>query len=342
MDKNGKRRRFRREATVQTKTAANAEADRLMAFAARTGSLEAEPEVTVPTFASFVDAMYRPVFMARLRAGTRERYEGILKQGVLDHFARTPLDRIGAAEVLAYAAELRKRPRKRRLGDKRRGIDPRGHVNFIKSVLRAAVTSKMLERMPELPNFAEPAKLPAAPSAEHVAGLLDGAPGWLRTACALQALGGLRQGEVRALQVGDVDFEGNLIRVCRAFSADEIGPPKGNRDRVVPMIPELAAILRESVRDKLPRAFVVTDEHGRPVRRQDMLARLKAFEKKAGLEAWWCHALRHYFCSALTRGGANIESIRVLAGHANLHTTQRYVHATGADLRDAIGKLGRT
>ena len=51
------------------------------------------------------------------------------------------------------------------------------------------------------------------------------------------------------------------------------------------------------------------------------------------------HALRHYFLTALVRGGANLEAVRELAGHSKLHTTQRYVHATGADLRDAIGRL---
>jgi site-specific recombinase XerD len=38
--------------------------------------------------------------------------------------------------------------------------------------------------------------------------------------------------------------------------------------------------------------------------------------------------------TALMRGGANLEAVRELGGHSKLHTTQRYVHATGADLRD--------
>jgi hypothetical protein len=48
------------------------------------------------------------------------------------------------------------------------------------------------------------------------------------------------------------------------------------------------------------------------------------------------YALRHYFLSALVRVGANLETVRELAGHSKLQTTQRYVHATGADHRDAI------
>ena len=39
------------------------------------------------------------------------------------------------------------------------------------------------------------------------------------------------------------------------------------------------------------------------------------------------------------QGGANLEAMRELAGHSKLHTAQRYVHATGAALRDTIGRL---
>jgi len=44
----------------------------------------------------------------------------------------------------------------------------------------------------------------------------------------------------------------------------------------------------------------------------------------------------------MVRGGANIEAVREVAGLSKLQTTQRYVHATGADLRDAISRLSVT
>jgi site-specific recombinase XerD len=48
---------------------------------------------------------------------------------------------------------------------------------------------------------------------------------------------------------------------------------------------------------------------------------------------------RHYFCSTLVRRGASLEAVRLLAGHGNLHATQRYVHAAGGELTAAIAKF---
>ena len=338
LDEPGKRKRFRRDARVQTATAARAEAQRLMELAARTGSPFGSSKVA-PTFASFVETTYRPLFMPELRPGTRKRYEGILRQGVLAEFGSSSLDEITFTLVLRYVAKLRERPRVRPLRGKTTGIDPRGHVNLIRSVLRAAVAAGELSEMPKLPSFKQPRKLPEAPDGRHVAALLDQAPGWLRVAVALQSMGGLRQGEVRALEVGDIDFEQRILHVRRSYSEDELVPPKGGSERIVPLLPELLEVLRDFSQGKQPREALVVDEQGVVPSRQNFLHRLKAFQKKAGLRSWGSHSLRHYFCSALARGGANIEAVRTLAGHSSVRVTGRYLHATGQDLHDAIGRL---
>ena len=74
-------------------------------------------------------------------------------------------------------------------------------------------------------------------------------------------------------------------------------------------------------------------------RRQRVLGALKRLEQQLGVREWSFHSLRHYFCSALIRRGASVEAVRLLAGHSKLDVTQRYVHATGDDLRAAIARL---
>ena len=155
----------------------------------------------------------------------------------------------------------------------------------------------------------------------------------------MQALAGLRQGEVRALEVRDVDFKQSVIHVRRALSENEPVSPKGNKHRTIPMLLELAEVLRAACACKLPRALVVPDDEGRPLRRHEYLRKLQLLERRHGLEEWISHALRHAFCSTLARHGANIEAIRALAGHTNVATTQRYVHANAGDLVATISKL---
>jgi len=60
-----------------------------------------------------------------------------------------------------------------------------------------------------------------------------------------------------------------------------------------------------------------------------------------GLRRWSFHSLRHHFISEIVRRGASLEAVRVLAGHSKLEMTQRYAHATTADLRAAIDRLGK-
>jgi len=108
---------------------------------------------------------------------------------------------------------------------------------------------------------------------------------------------------------------------------------------VVPLLPRLAEVLTEALRGKLPAARVVLNQSGRTPSRQAVWTELHAVLVRHQLPERSYHALRHYFLTALVRGGANLEAVRELAGHSKLLTTQRYVHATGADLRDAISKL---
>jgi hypothetical protein len=51
------------------------------------------------------------------------------------------------------------------------------------------------------------------------------------------------------------------------------------------------------------------------------------------------HILRHSFCSHLAMRGAPARAIQELAGHADLRTTQRYMHLGPAALESAIRLL---
>ena len=326
--KDGREHRYRRDATIQTAAAARAEAERLRLQALTTGTLE--PPKAAPRFADFVEGPFKTTYLpARCRPATRERYEALFTQGILEAFGEKRLDEIRAVDFRVYIAALAAR-----------GIQSRAHLGLLRTVLRAAHEFGALETLPELPKLPRASrKLPEAPPDDEVVTLLAKAGDWLRVAIALAVYAGLRQGEVRALEVRDVDFAGKRLLVRRAFSGSEVLTPKSTHERVVPLAPELAELLADAVKRKLPAALLIVNARGKTPSRQAVLTRLKTLQKVCDLPARSFHSLRHYFCTTLIRRGASVEAVRVLAGHSGLDVTQRYVHATGADLKAAIAKL---
>jgi len=140
--------------------------------------------------------------------------------------------------------------------------------------------------------------------------MLARASGWLSVAVALGALAGLRQGEVRALEVRDVDLKHGIITVRWVLSENQPVAPKSGDERVVPIGGPLAEVLAHALRGKLPAARVVLNKNGLTPSRQAVLSALKAVQRRYSLPARSFHSLRHYFLTALVLGGANLEAVR--------------------------------
>lgn len=62
-------------------------------------------------------------------------------------------------------------------------------------------------------------------------------------------------------------------------------------------------------------------------------------QRSAGLPETGFHITRHTFCSHLAMQGVPASAIQALAGHADLSTTQRYMHLAPSALDDAIAAL---
>ena len=67
-DKDGREQRYRKDARIQTRAGADAEARRLMEIAHTTGTLELRPDA--PTLRAFVDDTFKPLFRTKFRPGT--------------------------------------------------------------------------------------------------------------------------------------------------------------------------------------------------------------------------------------------------------------------------------
>jgi len=245
--------------------------------------------------------------------------------------------------VTRYEARLATRSRRLRSGEVKIGVQVRPHVALLRSIQTAAVKMGVVARdeLHHLPLPPKPKKLPEAPTQADVDAWLSQPTDWVVLAAGISVYTGARQGEIRELRVKDVSLVKSLVTIRRALSDDVVSTPKSGAERVVPMIPELRAILEPAMKRKLPEALLVVDELGGTPRRQKVLRRFKALCAQAGTREWSFHSIRHFFITALLNRGVSAEVVRVLAGHSKLEITQRYAHASGADLEGAMARLSR-
>lgn len=145
----------------------------------------------------------------------------------------------------------------------------------------------------------------------------------------LLAYTGLRIGEALALRWGDVDLPQRRLIVQRAMSAGMEGPTKGWQVRYVP--------IADAAYDALQRLrargdFTTRDDHvvcgrlGGPLDDSALRRRYRAAVKAAGLRYIKLHGLRHGAGSLVARQ-TDAVFVQHFLGHANLATTERYMHA---------------
>jgi integrase len=148
---------------------------------------------------------------------------------------------------------------------------------------------------------------------------------------------GLRLGEIVALEWTDIDLAARRLTVQRSDWCGHVTVPKGGRSRCLPMTQRLTHALK-SFRH-LRSARVVSLSDGTPVTRDQVIKAIRGAQRAARVSAAGVHVLRHTFCSHLAMKGAPARAIQELAGHADLSTTQRYMHLSPAATEDAIRLL---
>jgi site-specific recombinase XerD len=84
---------------------------------------------------------------------------------------------------------------------------------------------------------------------------------------------------------------------------------------------------------------VFCDRHGKPLNEKNIADHVDHAAQAATLRHRGVHVLRHTFCSHLAMRGAPARAIQELAGHADLRTTQRYMHLSPTALDAAIRLL---
>lgn len=140
---------------------------------------------------------------------------------------------------------------------------------------------------------------------------------------------GLRRAEALGLKDADVSTERRELHVLG----------KGNKERLVPYGPELAAMLTHYLevrnRDVPERlnAHLLVDDKGHPLTPARIYnivrARMQVVPKLAKRSP---HVLRHSFATEMLREGADLMAVKEILGHASLDSTEVYTHLSPQEL----------
>jgi integrase/recombinase XerD len=143
---------------------------------------------------------------------------------------------------------------------------------------------------------------------------------------------GLRVSELIHLRASDLNVEAGYLSTTG----------KGNKQRIVPIGDQAVEWLSRYIREGRPALMrqrtspwlFVNAKQGGSLSRVGFWKILKGYGRAAGLSRTLSpHVLRHSFATHLLEHGADLRSIQMMLGHADLSTTQIYTHVLEARLR---------
>jgi integrase/recombinase XerD len=213
------------------------------------------------------------------------------------------------------------------------------NLSALKSFYRFLISDGQIETNPArlLSTPKLPRRLPGALSADEVEKLLmqpdsaDHRGQRDRAMLELLYATGLRVSELVGLRVLNINLEAGYVRTFG----------KGSKERMIPMGAKALEALKEYLADGRIRLlkqrsspYLFLNARGRPITRQGFWKNIKRYGLKAEImKQITPHALRHSFASHLLEFGADLRSVQIMLGHADISTTQIYTHVTRERLK---------
>jgi integrase/recombinase XerD len=187
---------------------------------------------------------------------------------------------------------------------------------------------KQWSTLPKYMNRDEIDRLLATPDALKPTGLRD------RAMLELLYATGLRVTELCRLDLSNIERDSGILRVTG----------KGNKQRLVPFGESAGDAVAKYLNQGRPELlkgrasrFLFVTARGGAMTRQGFWKLLGGYGKKAGIfRDLTPHVVRHSFATHLVEGGADLRSVQIMLGHADISTTQVYTHVARRRLREIV------
>jgi len=198
------------------------------------------------------------------------------------------------------------------------------------SPTRLLESIKLPRRLPDILSGEEVNMLLAQPDPSNNLGLRD------KAMLELLYATGLRVSELIGLHVVNVNLEAGHVRT--------VG--KGSKERMVPMGEKARDALKSYLYNGRPSLLrnknsqsLFVNSRGKQMSRQGFWKIIRRYGIIAGIKKTITpHSLRHSFASHLLEGGADLRSVQVMLGHADISTTQIYTHVSRERLKQVHEK----
>ncbi len=271
-----------------------------------------------------------------LKPRSRADYESLLQVHVLPPLGDERLDALKPATIRAWYAELAPgRP------------TTRGHAyGLLRTILGTAVEDDILPSNPCRIRGGGSTKRDSTTTiatVDEISTIADAMPDRLRAMIWLAAWCGLRFGEVTELRRGDIDLDGQVVRVRRGVVRVKgktiVDTPKsaaGIRDVAIPphVVPLIADHLEQHVGPE-PGALLFPSDSGEHLPQSTFAGWFYPARDKAGRPDLRYHDLRHTQATLAAATGATLAELMGRLGHSTPGAALRYQHVA-ADRDRAI------
>ena len=322
-----------REITSLHRTKAEAEAEIVKQEAAKQQGSWLDPKAGRVTVERFAYDTWLPSL--NINSRSRTEYEGVLKRYLVPEWGNREIRSIKPSEAGAWQQLLTNKY-------KLKGTYPNRVSRYIRGIFRLAVIDRVIpvspfERIPapsaeekatQPPDVAEVRQLIAHAYDDRWAAMIE-----------LNALTGLRSGEIRGLRLDRIDFLRRTMLVNQQLVYEKgkglyfAELKTGAGLRTLPLSKRAVDLLAAYVQKRPPResgpgegiVFVMAD--GELIGESTLDYALKSICKKAKVQPRHWHELRHHYASVLIAGGENPKVVQKRMGHIDVMTTLRtYAH----------------
>lgn len=300
--------------------------------------------------------MYLEVKKGSLSPRIHVEYEKTLNKVIIPALGHIKLSELRPAHVQAFVNQLQGDVRRKKDGSldvENTKISPatiRRKLTVLQSVLTQAVKLGLISQNPAdskrltLPKVTTPKiEIFSKQAAAKMLECLEDEPLQFQVLVQLAIMSGCRAGELCALKFSDFDYDTCKMTVERSAykitgQPIAIKPPKDYEVRTITLNPhciELVKLLQAEKRREAQRLgtywkggeWLFAQADGEIMHPHTPTAKFRKFLAKHNLPHKKFHALRHSSATLLLYGGANIKTVQQRLGHADIVTTNKYLHA---------------